>query len=350
MARLRQILIMAARMLVVAALLFAVGRSLASGWIGSLAGGRPESVIVLLDRSSSMQVQRFGTERTKVSAGLEKIADMLTTIGHKGEIILIDSNTMKPRSLPSPDALEDLPDADASSAACDIPGMVETAYPYISNNKSGRTDVWLCSDSQTEDRDPESSRWSILRDSFSRLEGVRFQVLNYADTAKDNFAVRVENVIRGESQGDAFILVDITVNRPPGDQEDELELKIAVNGGPPAIVKVDQGESKLLGHKIAVDQGAKSGWGRVELPADSNPGDNTFYFAYARRPVQKTVIVTDDRASIRALELAAGIALDRATRTEAEVFDTGQIQEIDWKNTACIVCTQHCLMISWQRS
>ena len=54
-ARLRQYLIMAARMAAIAGLVFAVSRPLASGWLGLAAGGRPDTTIILLDRSPSMQ-------------------------------------------------------------------------------------------------------------------------------------------------------------------------------------------------------------------------------------------------------------------------------------------------------
>src|SRR3954464_13888489 len=48
-ARLRQWLIMAFRMAAIAALVFAVSRPLAGGWLGSSLGGRPDTTIVLLD-------------------------------------------------------------------------------------------------------------------------------------------------------------------------------------------------------------------------------------------------------------------------------------------------------------
>ena len=54
MARLRHILIMIARMAAIAALIFAVSRPLASGWLGIATGGAPNTTIVLLDRSASM--------------------------------------------------------------------------------------------------------------------------------------------------------------------------------------------------------------------------------------------------------------------------------------------------------
>jgi hypothetical protein len=53
-ARIRQWLIMAFRMAAIAGLVFAVSRPLSGGWLGFTAG-RPDTTLVLLDRSQSMQ-------------------------------------------------------------------------------------------------------------------------------------------------------------------------------------------------------------------------------------------------------------------------------------------------------
>ena len=53
LSRLRQILILALRVLAVAAIIFVITRPLAGGWLG-LTGGAPDTVLVLLDRSASM--------------------------------------------------------------------------------------------------------------------------------------------------------------------------------------------------------------------------------------------------------------------------------------------------------
>ena len=59
MAIIKHILILGARMLAIAGLLFAISRPLATGWFGSIAGGKPETVIVVLDRSASMKQQNL---------------------------------------------------------------------------------------------------------------------------------------------------------------------------------------------------------------------------------------------------------------------------------------------------
>ena len=64
LSRLRQVLILALRVLAVAALILVVTRPLAGGWLG-LTGGAPDTVLVLLDRSASMEQQNTQTGVTK---------------------------------------------------------------------------------------------------------------------------------------------------------------------------------------------------------------------------------------------------------------------------------------------
>ena len=55
--RLRHWLIMLMRMLAVAAIIMAVGRPLSRGWLAHAGGGRPDTAVVIHDRSPSMQSQ-----------------------------------------------------------------------------------------------------------------------------------------------------------------------------------------------------------------------------------------------------------------------------------------------------
>ena len=53
-ARLRHYLILLCRILLLAAFLFALCRPMVGGWLGSALAGPPDTIILLLDRSSSM--------------------------------------------------------------------------------------------------------------------------------------------------------------------------------------------------------------------------------------------------------------------------------------------------------
>src|SRR4051795_10350145 len=115
-ARLRQMLILLFRMLVVAALVFAVSRPLASGWFGRAAGGRADTTIVLLDRSPSMRQQGPGTAVSKLEAGRAQLARTLEVLG-SGRWVLIENTTNVPKEIDSPDALHRLTASEPSSTS-----------------------------------------------------------------------------------------------------------------------------------------------------------------------------------------------------------------------------------------
>ena len=102
--RLRQWLIMLFRMLVIAGLVLAVSRPLASGWLGSVAGGKADTTIVLLDRSPSMQEQAVGGGNSKLETGRQQLVRILSTFA-SDRWALIDSASREPHELESPAAL-----------------------------------------------------------------------------------------------------------------------------------------------------------------------------------------------------------------------------------------------------
>src|SRR5437764_8914125 len=87
-ARLRQILILAFRVLAIAGLIFAVSRPLASGWLGRAVGGRPDTTIIVLDRSPSMRQQGPGTVISKLEAGRQQLARTLALLGSNRWVLI----------------------------------------------------------------------------------------------------------------------------------------------------------------------------------------------------------------------------------------------------------------------
>ncbi|HBJ82811.1 MAG TPA: hypothetical protein DDZ88_02830, partial [Verrucomicrobiales bacterium] len=96
LSRLRQILILAFRVLAVATILFVITRPMAGGLLG-LTGGVPDTVIVLLDRSASMEQQNLATGSSKRSAGLAKLSQALRdTVGTRSKLVLIENAHLQP--------------------------------------------------------------------------------------------------------------------------------------------------------------------------------------------------------------------------------------------------------------
>ena len=342
LSRLRQILILTLRVLAVAAIIMVVGRPLAGGWLG-LTGGAPDTVLVLLDRSASMEQKDIATGVSKRMAGLRNLAKAIddTTAGHS-HVVLIDSALEKPLALDNADALVDVPQSEGTDTAADIPALMQAALDYISTNKTGRTDVWILSDLQASDWAATSGRWPALRSGFALLHGVRFHLLCYPEPAIGDLGVRVENVQRRESEESAELTMDVHITRrvKEGDTPPPIDVPVrfVVNGITTSEkVTVNGGEAVLQGYTIPIDKSTRRGWGRVELPADAFPENNVFYFVFDDPPVLRSVIVSDDPAEAGPLNAALSAAADPDRKYVATTLGVAHAAEIPWPETALIV-------------
>ena len=338
-ARLRQWLILLARTLAVAGLIFAVGRPLASGWLGLAGGGRADTTIILLDRSPSMHERGTDDGATKLETGRQQLVQTLTTLG-SSRWVLIESTTNQPRELAAPQSLLDLPYAEPTSAEADLPAMLEAAHDYIKANRTGRTEIWICSDLRENDWRADSGRWDSLRESFTELaQGVRFHLLAYPDVAPDNVAVRVTGVRRQQSDEQAELLVSLSLSREQGNRKTTIPLQFDIEGARSELtVEMVGPKYELKDYRIAVEGDTSDrGWGRVSIPADSNPADNEFYFVFDEPPVRKTIIVADQPQAIWPLELAATIPPDPNADFAAEVVPVEQLASVPWEQVSLLI-------------
>ncbi len=338
LSRLRQILILAFRVLAVLALIFVVSRPLAGGLLG-LTGGAPDTVVILLDRSASMEQQNLGG-LSKRASGLRKLTQAIKdTVGNRSRLVLIDSALGQAQVIEKADALPDLPQAGATDTTADVTALLQGALDYITVNQTGRTDVWLLSDLRQNDWDATNGRWQPLRSAFASLQGIRFHILSYPQPAKENVAVTVERVTRRETADKAELLLDLRITRnEETPQPAELPLRFVVNGAS-STHKVEIKENQLLiqGHSLPIDKATKRGWGRVELPADTNGSDNASHFVFDEPAILKSVIVSDDIDEAEALKAALSAPADPARKYAAVVLPVARAAEIVWDETALIV-------------
>jgi hypothetical protein len=337
--RLRQILILALRVLALAAIVLMVSRPLAGGWLG-LTGGAPDTVLILVDRSASMSQLNTATGVSKLSGGLQNVAKAISdAVGTRSHLVLLDSATAKPITIDRASALLNLPQTEPTDTAADIPGLLQNALDYMVANKTGRTDVWMLSDLQQTDWDASGGRWQTLRVAFASMPGVRFHLLAYPQPAPDDIGVTIDRVQRRESTEKAELLLDLRIvrhaqNPPPI----KLPLSFVVNGTATSTT-VDMKENQLVieGYSIPIDKSLKRGWGRVELPADSFPANDKFYFVFDEPPPLRSVIVSDDDSVAGPIQAALSAAADPSRKYESTILGSSHAAEIPWDEAALIV-------------
>ncbi|RYD30108.1 MAG: hypothetical protein EOP86_20540, partial [Verrucomicrobiaceae bacterium] len=339
LSRLRQYLILLFRVLAVAALILMAGRPLAGGLLG-LTGGAPDSVIVLLDRSASMEQQLPTAGVSKRAAGLRNLAAAIRdAYGKRSRLVLIDSATLQPLTLEKPEALLDLPQTGPTDTAADVPALLQGALDYITANQTGRTDVWLLSDLRQSDWNTAGGRWTALRGAFATLPAVRFQVLAYPETPAADMGVTVEQAQRRGTAEKAELLLDIRLTRgEPAAEPLTVPLRVVVNGAASTLnAELKGGQALLQGLSIPLDQSTHRGWGRVELAADSSPADNISTFVFDDPPPLKSVIVSGNPEVSGPLQAALTAPADASRKYECAVLPPERAAEIVWDETALIV-------------
>jgi hypothetical protein len=352
-ARIRQWLILLARVLAIAGLVFMISRPLARGWLGLSGGGQADTTLVLIDRSPSMRQAGQGTASSKIETGVAQLVNTLNTLGST-RWVLIDSHTAEPREIESPDVILHSPSSQAASATASLPAMLQAAHDYIKNNRTGETEVWICSDLRANDWNAQSGRWKSLRDSFQRYkQSVRFHLLAYPSPAPDDMAIRVTNIERQASGDGTALLVSLKLTRDgnrdieasaPGtrrtaaNKKTQFPVRFEIEGASSELsVEFGGREFELKNHRIALAGDRPKGWGRVSIPSDLNPANNEYYFVFDDPPPRRTILVADGNEDVRPLELAAGIAADPTVKCEVETVTSAQLPTVHWEDVALLL-------------
>lgn len=310
-ARIRQWLILAARTLAIAGLIFAISRPLSSGWLGVAGGGKVDTTIILLDRSPSMT--QFGPGGiSKLESGLDQVVASLNTLG-ASRYVLIDSVTLNPHEFESPETLREMPEVLPTSESADLPALLEAADKYIRVNRPSRAEVWMISDVRRHDWKSDSGRWDAIRESLGELpQMVRFHLLAFPELDSANRSVRVTRARRVEGTEGAQLLLSLRVEQAtPAAERVSFPIRLELNGAQSEFTAEMTGtEIELVDYPIPIDDSASRGWGRISIPSDANPHDNEYYFVFDREVTRKTLLVTDDDALTKPMEFAAAISPD----------------------------------------
>ncbi len=337
-ARLRQWLILAARTLAIAGLLFAIARPLASGWIGVAAGSKVDTTIILLDRSASMTQSGPGG-RTKLQSGVDQLVRSLSLL-ESNRYVLIDSVNERAVEIESPEVLQDLPETGAVSASADVPTMLEVADEYIRANRPSRCEIWICSDVRRNDWKDESGRWTAVRKSLQELpQMVRFHLLAYTDVDPTNRSIRVTDARRVVGEDGPELLLSLRIEQmTPAESTQTIPITLELDGARSEFsAEITGTEVDLKNIPFELDGGKTRGWGRVSIPTDTSPADNEFFFVYDEAVVRKTVIVSDDPDATRPLEFAASISPSQEIRCEAISVSPDQLIGVNWNEVSLVL-------------
>jgi hypothetical protein len=329
--KLRHILILTCRALAIAALAFAAARPIVSGLIG-WGGGSIDTVVLLLDRSASMEIKPGDGLGSRREIVLEKVRDAMGSLGG-ARLVLIDSASGKPQEVPSPDTLGELSASAATDSAADFPTLLNRAAEFLADSP-GRSEIWLASDLQQSNWNPDDERWSAARASIAALsQKPAIRVLSLTGPTAPDTVIRL---LESRRSGDE-ILLDLEILRGEDSRGSAaIPLTTTINGSRTTESLTVPGQSLRFQKRVALPAAGESGSGWLSIPADGNPRDNATFFAYGpARPVKSLIVApAGDAADYLALAAAppgfGNQTVDRVDPANAATLDTADIATVLW--------------------
>lgn len=278
--RLRHYLILACRALALAALALAMARLMAGGWLGAGWGRSPDAVIVLLDRSSSMEHVDSTQDRTRRAQAIATLAATPPERTSGSRIILIESASREPREIASLEALRDMSSAGPTDTAADGPAMFESALAWLERTRPGRAEIWVASDGQRSNWRPESRAWGDITRRLTALRpAVRVRMLHVAGNgAAENLTLSARG-IRARAVGGWEL--EYTLSSPTKPDGDVPAALLSASG---RILQSLAAPGTNVQGSVTVPPADRAGWAGLELPADGHAGDNTAWFVYGPAP------------------------------------------------------------------
>jgi len=331
--KLKHLIILTARALIIAALVFAFAEPLTNKFG---INGIPDTVVLVLDRSPSMElVTNEGTAGGGLSKRELAIRNVQETMKDmpKTRLLLLDSATQKLTEISSPDALTSMSQAGQSDKSANLPKLISSAVGHLVDNsdKLGNTEVWVASDMQASDWDLKAKQWKSVNSLVDSSENVKLRFLALKEQSDDNNSVRV---MKSSREGNELVL-DVEIFRSGTSPDGAVSITYAVNGGQQTDDILMNSESKIIRKRISLQSSVKKGYGYVSLNADANLRDNVSYFVFGEKTALETVIVSDGGASLPALERAA--ALPTFGHLSANLVKPNEIRDISFDSTPLVI-------------
>ncbi|MFK7852002.1 MAG: BatA domain-containing protein [Akkermansiaceae bacterium] len=324
--KLRHILILTCRALGIAALAFAAARPVVSGLLG-WGAGTIDTVVLVLDRSASMELRSSDGQAAKREIVLQKVRDAMEDLGNP-RLVLIDSASGEPQEIASPDVLPEISATSATDAETDFPKLIATAAEVL-NTTTGQSEVWLASDLQRSNWLPDDERWAAVRASLNALpQKPSVRILSLTGSSAPNISFKL-HASRRTAEG---LILDLEITRP-GDSRDSINLpvNVSVNGATTTDTVTLSGQSLRFQKNITIEEGEETGQGWLSIPSDGNPRDNAVFFAYGpARPIQ-SLLVSQSGEAADYLKLAAappGFENQSVTQVDPAGFATASTSDV----------------------
>lgn len=337
-ARLKQLLVLLLRVLAVLALILALTRPLAGGWLGWSMAAAPDAVLLLLDRSASMNRVSADGETSGLDLVRNRFAEAAQGFDGQSLLVLIDSALRDPVEITQSGDLTTHASTSPTDTEADIPAMIQGALDWLLENQAGTAEIWLGSDLQSSNWKPGDSRWEQLIQDFSSLpQTVKFRLLQPGRADAQNISLSlVEFFRRYTGSTEQLSLVADIAGEKPMDQS--IPMTLWHEKATTQVELTVNGTQFRWRHLLPLGgEGKEGGWSYLELPADSNMADNRTWLVYGPRVQIKAGVYADLPLSGKILGLASRSLLTLGDEEGAIYRSPQSVTVDDWSDYGLLI-------------
>ncbi len=313
------------RMLALAALAFMIARPMTGGdSLFSFSSGSPEVLVLVLDRSASMETRTEKDPRTKRAKALDAF-QAFAEPWTESRLVVIDSALEDPFFI---DKAASVKDAaldrffGPTDTSADLPGTLSKALDWLEKSGVGTAEILLASDMQI-------SNWNLDRNSevMEKINRILLQkkdlwklnLLNLDDAPPYNLSLTLDRVNRMPGR------VEPVVNlNKSGQGNERLRLSVNTNGSPGNIDLELTSPSMLWRPTFDLENQPEEGWISILGPDDFCQPDNACYLAYG--------LTAPPQVAVRAFNPRASLVLRSASQSElGKIADSLPLKALEEK-------------------
>ena len=279
------------RVLALGALAFMLSRPMTGGdSLFSLSKGSPEALILVLDRSASMETRTETDPRTKREIALEAFQSFAKP-WPESRLVVIDSALREPFFIDDAASVKD-PSLSRyfgpTDTAADLPGTLIKAIEWLNDTGVGTAEILLASDMQASNWELDGNSDAFVRINRELKEKEDFwklTLLQLDDTPPYNLNLAFEQVNRKPKS------VEPVLNLTRKGTGSERVLFSTNTNGKPGNLEVDlSSRSTLWRPSFQLEDEPDEGWISILSPDDFCLSDNVGYLIYGATEPPKVAV------------------------------------------------------------
>ena len=300
LSKLKRWLTLLLRVLALAALALMIARPMTGGdSLFSLSNGSPEVLVLVLDRSASMETTTEKDSQTKRQKALEAFQSFARP-WTESRLVVLDSALEAPIIIDRADSIKD--EAlqrffGPTDTAADLPGTLSKTLEWLEETGVGTAEILVASDMQSSNWELERNANVMEKINRTLSEKKDFWKLSFftmADPPPYNLSLSVDQINRMPNKVEPVLNL-----RKKGQGKEGVRLSTQTNGKSDILEVKLESQSVLWRPAFDLKNEPDEGWISITCPDDFCQYDNICYLTYgSTEPPQVGVRASNPRTSL----------------------------------------------------